>query len=149
MLTDADLSAPIKESDKLVRALEEGCDVAIGSRAVRAQDCDVQQSFHRWFAGRVFNQIIQFVILRGLHDTQCGFKAFRREAAQKLFTLQKEDGFSFDVEVLYLARRLGMKIREVPVMWREAKQSHVRLAQDSVAMLKSVYGIKKRKYVTS
>lgn len=149
LITDTDLSAPIKEVDKLIGALKEGRDVAIGSRAVREQGCDVQQSPRRWFAGRVFNWIVRSTMLPGLWDTQCGFKCFRREAAKKLFSIQKEDGFIFDVEILFLARRLGYKIKEVPVMWRESGSSHVRLARDSTAMLRALSNIKKRKYPIS
>ncbi len=142
LLTDADLSTPIKEVDKLMAALEGGADVAIGSRAVREKDCDVRQSFKRYFAGRVFNIFVKG-LLPDIHDSQCGFKCFKKEVARKLFAEQKLDGFSFDVEVLYLARRHGLKIAEVPVMWSEGAQSKVRLVQDSLRMLKDLFQIKK------
>jgi dolichyl-phosphate beta-glucosyltransferase len=133
-VTDADLSAPIKESDKLLQALAEGVDAAIGSRAVRKAGCDVQQSFKRRLAGRAFNLLVRALALSDCRDTQCGFKCFRREAALKLFGEQRLDGFSFDVEILYLARRRGYRVKEVPVMWREGRESRIRFFRDSLAM---------------
>ena len=142
LLTDADLSSPIKEVDKLIAALEKGAQVACGSRALRAKDCDVQQSFKRQVSGRIFNFFVQSLVLPGVLDSQCGFKCFTREAAQKLFSTQKLDGFSFDVEVLYLARKFGYKIAEVPVMWSQAPESHVSLFRDATRMLKDLFKIK-------
>ena len=143
LLTDADLSAPIKESDLLVAALQKGTDVAIGSRAVRDKDCDVRQSFKRHVSGRIFNFFVQLLVLPGIRDSQCGFKCFTREAAQKLFSAQKLDGFSFDVEVLYLARKFGYKIAEVPVMWSQGADSRVSLLRDPLIMVKDLFKIKK------
>ncbi len=142
LLTDADLSAPIKEVDKLMAALANGADIAIGSRAVRAKDCDVRQSFRRYFAGRVFNVFVRS-LLPGIGDSQCGFKCLKSAAAKKLFSEQKLDGFSFDVEILYLARRHGLRISEVPVMWSEGPESKVKLVSDSLRMLKDLFLIKK------
>lgn len=143
LLTDADLSAPIKESDKLVAALERGSDVAIGSRAVRAPGCDVRQSAKRWFSGRVFNLFTRLLVLPGIRDSQCGFKCFTREAAAKLFAAQKLEGFCFDVELLYLARRAGLQIAEVPVMWSEGADSKIRLVRDSSRMLRDLLRIRR------
>ena len=139
LMTDVDLSSPIKELDKLKKALREGSDIAIGSRALRAPDCDVQQSFKRWLAGRIFNLFVRALVLNGITDTQCGFKCFKKEDAHRLFKLQKLDGFSFDVEVLRLAQKEGLKIKEVPVMWREGKQTRVRLFSDSLRMVKDLF----------
>ncbi len=143
LFSDADLSAPIKEADKLIKALENGADVSIGSRGVRAKDCDVQQSLKRRFSGRVFNLFVRAFVLPDVHDSQCGFKCFTREAVQKLFPQQKLDGFCFDVEVLYLAKRAGLKVVEVPVMWSEGKDSKIRLVRDSIRMVKDMLLIKK------
>ena len=143
LLTDADLSAPIKEVDRLTAALEKGADVAIGSRATGGKDCDVRQSLKRHVSGRIFNFFVQLLVLPGIQDSQCGFKCFTREAAQKLFSAQKLDGFSFDVEVLYLARKSGYKIAEVPVMWSQGPDSRVSLFRDSILMLKDLFKIKK------
>ena len=143
LLTDADLSAPIKESDKLIRALEAGSDVAIGSRALRSKGCDVRQSFKRRFSGRVFNLLVRALVLPDVMDSQCGFKCFTKEAAQRLFSQMKLDGFCFDVEVLYLAKRAGLKVAEVPVMWSEGRDSKIRLVHDSAVMAGDLLKIKK------
>ena len=143
LLTDADLSAPIKESDKLIAVLEKGSDVAIGSRGVREKNGDVRQSFKRRVSGRIFNFFVQLLVLPGIRDSQCGFKCFTAAAAKKLFSAQKLDGFSFDVEILYLARKFGYKIAEVPVMWSQGQDSRVSLFHDSIRMLKDLLRIKK------
>ncbi len=143
LVTDADLAAPIKEADKLLAAIDDGADVAIGSRAVRKEGCDVQQSWRRAFSGRIFNRIVGMLFLKGFKDTQCGFKAFKREAADAVFRAQKLDGFSFDVEILYLALKLGFKVKEVPVMWRAGAQSKVRVLRDSVRMVKDLFLLRK------
>lgn len=143
LLTDMDLSAPIKEADRLIAALEKGPQVAIGSRAVREKDCDVRQSLKRRVSGRIFNFFVQWLVLPGIRDSQCGFKCFTREAAQKIFSTQKLDGFSFDVEILYLARKFGYQIAEVPVMWSQGADSRVSLFRDSIRMLKDLLKIKK------
>lgn len=143
LVTDVDLSSPIKEFNKLLKVLEEGFDIAIGSRALHAPECDVQQSIKRWLAGRIFNLFVQALVLKGISDTQCGFKCFKKDAAHRLFTQQKLDGFSFDVEVLRLARKNGMKVKEVPVMWREGRQTRVRLFLDSYKMVKDLFYLRK------
>ncbi len=143
LLTDADMSSPIKEVDKLIEALEKGHEVAIGSRAIRKKGCDVQQSLKRHISGRIFNAIVQLSVLPGIQDSQCGFKLFTHDACQRLFSVQKLDGFSFDVEVLYLARKFGFKIAEVPVMWSQGEDSKVSLFRDSTRMLKEIFLIRK------
>ena len=143
LVTDADLSAPIKELEKLTAALEEGYDVAIGSRSVHAPGGDVQQTFKRWLAGRIFNIFVQLLALRGISDSQCGFKCFKKEAAQTLFKKQKLDGFSFDVEILRRAQKDGLKIKEVSVMWRQGQATRVRFFQDSLKMLRDLFIIRK------
>ena len=143
LITDADLSSPIKELDKLTKALEEDFDVAIGSRALRSSQCDVQQTFKRWLTGRIFNAFVRVLVLKGISDTQCGFKCFKKEAAHRLFGLQQLDGFSFDVEVLRLAQREGFKIAEVPVMWRQGQQTRVRLFHDSFSMVKDLFHLRR------
>lgn len=144
LITDADLSSPIKEADKLIRELGEGYDVAIGSRAVRETDCDVQESLKRYLSGRVFNLFVRAVALSGFADTQCGFKCFKKAAAKALFEKQTLDGFAFDVEILCLARKNGYKIKEVPVMWRQGKDSRVDLFKDSLSMLHDLFYLRRR-----
>ncbi len=145
LVTDADLSAPIKESQRLLKAIEvDGFDVAIGSRAVHEELVDVQQSFKRKLGGRIFNFFVKSLILQGFRDTQCGFKCFKTSVARILFRQQTLDGFSFDVEILYLAKRAGYRIAEVPVMWREGKDSRVRLARDSARMVRELIKLRRR-----
>lgn len=143
LVTDADLAAPVKEADKLLAALEEGADVAIGSRAIRKDGCDVQQSWQRAFSGRVFNFLVRSLVIKGFRDTQCGFKCFKREAALPLFKAQRLDGFSFDVEILCLAFGQGLKVKEVPVMWRAGEKSKVRLFKDSFRMVRELFFLRK------
>lgn len=143
LMTDVDLSSPIKESDKLVEALDAGHDIAIGSRAVRKKGADVRQSFRRHVSGRLFNFFVKRLVTPDFQDTQCGFKCFKREAAQALFSEQKLDGFAFDVEILYLAKKKGFKVAEVPVMWSQGHDSKVNVFKDSIVMVGDLMKIRK------
>lgn len=118
LMTDADLSTPIEDLPRLEAAIEQGCGVAIGSRAVRGANVEVPQGGLREGAGRAFNLLVRAVALPQIQDTQCGFKLFTAEAAQAAFAQARLDGFAFDVEALFLARRAGIRIAEVPVTWR-------------------------------
>jgi len=135
VVMDADLSAPLEEIAKLRAGLAEGYDVAIGSRRLAGSDVQVRQPWLRELAGRGFSRLVSLCFLPGIHDSQCGFKAFRRPAAMALFARQRLDGYAFDVEVLWLARRLGYRVVEVPIVWRNDPQSHLRLVTDSLGML--------------
>lgn len=118
LFTDADLSAPIEELDKLVRAVSSGSyDVAIGSRALDRSLIGVHQPWFRETMGRIFNLAVRLTTGLPFSDTQCGFKLFRREAAHKIFSRQLLERFGFDVEILYLAKKLGFRVVEVPVRW--------------------------------
>lgn len=143
LVTDADLSTPVKESHKLIQAIDAGCDGAIGSRALRSPGADVQQSLKRRVSGRIFNGFVRAIALGGYHDTQCGFKCFKNETAKALFSASKVDGFSFDVEVLALAKKSGFTIKEVPVMWRQGRRSSVSLVRDSLGMVKDLFRIRR------
>jgi glycosyltransferase involved in cell wall biosynthesis len=130
LFTDADLSSPIEELDKLQQAIERtGAEVAIGSRALDRSLVAVHQSATREFAGRVFNAIMR--LLTGLRyaDTQCGFKLYASSAARRIFSRQQLDGFGFDVEDLFIARMLGIKAVEVPVRWANVEGTKVSLAK--------------------
>jgi dolichyl-phosphate beta-glucosyltransferase len=135
LFTDADLSAPIAEAAKLRAKLADGYEVAIGSRRLEHSDVQIRQPWLRGLAGRAFTGFVSASLLPGIHDSQCGFKAFQRQAAEAIFRLQRLDGFGFDVEVLWLARRLGYRVVEVPVVWRDDPESHIRLVRDSLGML--------------
>jgi dolichyl-phosphate beta-glucosyltransferase len=125
LMTDADLSTPIEDVGLLRRRLDDGYDVAIGSRAVTGANVEVHQPWYREAAGRTFNRLVRALALPGLYDTQCGFKLWRGEAAVRAFSLARLDGFSFDVEVLFIARRQGARIAEVPVTWRNDAATRV------------------------
>jgi dolichyl-phosphate beta-glucosyltransferase len=128
LFTDADLSAPIEELDKLSAAIEQsGADGAIGSRALNRKLVGKRQSAFREFSGRVFNFAMRLVTGLPYRDTQCGFKVFSRHAAQAVAARQQSDGFGFDVEILYIARKHGFRIVEVPVRWFNAEGTKVSL----------------------
>ena len=130
LYTDADLSAPIEDTVLLYRAaVESGAAIAIGSRAIDRSMVTVHQSSFREWSGRAFNVVMRLVTGLKFRDTQCGFKLYRRDAAQAIFPRQKLDGFSFDVEDLYLAKRAGLKAVEVPVHWANVEGTKVSLAQ--------------------
>jgi glycosyltransferase involved in cell wall biosynthesis len=133
--TDADLSSPIAELPKLLDPIRRGeCDIVIGSRAVDRSLIGEHQSLWRELAGRTFNLIMRFIIGLSFKDTQCGFKAYRHQAVLPIFELQQIKRFSFDVEVLYLAQKRGLRIKEVPVVWNHAEGSRVHMVKDSLRM---------------
>jgi len=136
LLTDADLSAPIEELDKLWNAAAQArATVAIGSRALDRALIGVRQPTFRDFSGRFFNLVMRAVTGLPFHDTQCGFKLFEAAAAREIFSRQRLDGFGFDVEVLYIARLLGCQCLEVPVRWNDVAGSKVSLMRGLGAFL--------------
>ena len=135
LMTDADLSTPIEELDRLEAELDRGWDVAIGSRAVAGARVEVHQPAYREAMGRVFNVLVQVLLLPGLADTQCGFKLFTAGAADTAFGACRLDGFCFDVEALYVARLRGLRIAEVPVVWRNDAATRVSLGGGGTAFL--------------
>jgi dolichyl-phosphate beta-glucosyltransferase len=134
LLTDADLSTPIEEFEKLVPWIQRGYDIAIGSRGMKKSEIILRQPWHRRTMGRVFNLLVKILILSDFSDTQCGFKLFRSEAATRIFRLSKIDGFAFDVEVLFIAKKMGYKIKEVPVRWIDSPRSKVSALRDPFRM---------------
>lgn len=142
LFTDADLSTPIEELEKLTRALAQAHDIAIGSRAVRDSEVRIHQNFLRESMGKTFNWIARALSFSGLQDSQCGFKAFRRDVAKSVFGRQKLNGFCFDAEILFLAQRMGYRIKEVGVRWENSPQSKVRIVRDSLAMLIDLFRIR-------
>jgi dolichyl-phosphate beta-glucosyltransferase len=134
IFSDADLSAPIEEVPKLLQALANGTDIAIGSRWLRSELQTQRQALHRQVFGRIFNLLLRVTL--GLHfrDTQCGFKAFRRRAAQTIFPLQRIERWGFDPEILFLARKLGFSVREVPVAWGHSGDTRIHPLVDGTRM---------------
>ena len=141
LFTDADLSAPIEEADKLVDALQH-FDVAIGSRAVNRTLITVHESRFREFAGIIFNKIVRFILWLPFVDTQCGFKAFVRERCRVLFEQQTIERFGFDPELLYLARHHGLRAVEIPVRWGHSPATKVNMLRDSLQMFLDVFLIR-------
>ena len=135
LIYDADGSTPIEEIHRLIPELEKGADVIIGSRAIPSTEVVLKTRFYRKLLGRLFNYAINILIVPDIYDTQCGFKLFRNSAAQKLFPMQRSNGFSFDFELLFLARCLGYRIREVAVNWHHEDGSKVLLLRDGPKML--------------
>jgi glycosyltransferase involved in cell wall biosynthesis len=136
LYTDADLSAPIEELEKLCRAArEQNAGIAIGSRAVDRSLVEVHQPALRELSGRCFNLVMRLVTGLPFRDTQCGFKLYRADAARQVFSRQKQDGFSFDVEDLLIAKKLGVRTVEVPVRWSNVEGTKVRLSQGIMSFL--------------
>lgn len=142
LFTDADLSTPIEEIDKLVYYLKDGYQVAIGSRALPDSEIKIYSAWYRQLMGKVFNKIIRLVLSLDYYDTQCGFKCFKRVAAQEIFKSLKISRFSFDVEILFIAKLLGFRIKEVPVCWYNSPESKVKLLKDSSRMFWDVLKIR-------
>lgn len=143
IFTDADFSTPIYEIEKIIYSLKNNYDIVIGSRALDYDLVKEHQPFYREFMGKTFNKFVQLMVIKGIKDTQCGFKGFTAEAAENIFSKAKIDGFSFDVEALYLARKAGYKIDEVPVEWYNDDRSKVNPITDSISMLLEIMKIKK------
>jgi dolichyl-phosphate beta-glucosyltransferase len=142
LVTDADLSTPIEELEKLEAALKAGAGVAIGSRSVKGSRIEVQQPIYRVLMGKAFNLIVQIALLPGIWDTQCGFKLFRADVAQPVFAALTTDGFGYDPEVLFLAKRRGVRIAEVPVVWRNSAPTKVMAIRSSFDMFKHVVRVR-------
>ena len=141
LFTDADLSAPIAEADKLLAALADH-DVAIGSRAMDRSLISVRQSLFREYAGIIFNFIVRAILRLPFVDTQCGFKAFRRERCRVIFEQQRIERFGFDPEILYLARHHGLSSAEIPVRWAHSPATKVSMWRDSIQMFLDVFVIR-------
>jgi glycosyltransferase involved in cell wall biosynthesis len=138
MFTDADLSAPMEEAERLFAAIRDGADVAIGSRWLEKQRQTIHQPLYRRFFGRCFNWVTRLMMGLPFKDTQCGFKAFHRQAAQVIFRLQRIERWGFDPEILFIAQKLGYEIREVPVTWGHDERSRMSYLKDGMKMLEEM-----------
>ena len=140
-LCDADLSMPIEQLERFLPPQLTGCDIAIGSREAPGAR-RFEEPRHRHLMGRLFNDMTRTLAVRGISDTQCGFKCFRGHAADLLFSLQRVPGFGFDVEVLFLAQRMGLRMVEVPIDWYYRAESKVRPLRDGLAMNRDILGVR-------
>jgi dolichyl-phosphate beta-glucosyltransferase len=142
LFTDADLSAPIEEAVKLIDALNRGADIAIDSRWARSELQTRRQSLARQVLGRVFNSLLQVLLSLKFKDTQCGFKAFRRETARALFPLQRIEGWGFDTEILFLAKKSAFRVAEVPVVWGHDSRTRIKPLRDGWRMVAEMLRIR-------
>ncbi len=138
MFTDADLSAPIPEAQRLFDAIAQGADIAIGSRWLATSRQTHRQPLYRQIFGRCFNMLTRAVMRLPYADTQCGFKAFTRSAAQTVFQLQTIERWGFDPEILFIARKRGFRVTEVPVSWAHDARSRISYLRDGLQMLKEL-----------
>jgi dolichyl-phosphate beta-glucosyltransferase len=138
MFTDADLSAPIEEAEGLFEALRQGADIAIGSRWLERTRQTIRQPLYRQLFGRCFNAVTRTVMGLPFADTQCGFKAFTRAAAQTVFQLQTIERWGFDPEILFIALKRGFKIVEVPVSWAHDERTRMSYLKDGMRMLEDI-----------
>ncbi len=142
---DADLSTPLSEIPKVIGAIANGeVDIAIGSRALDRNLIGIRQPWRREQAGRVFNLLVRVATGLPFWDTQCGFKAFRLDVCRPILEAARVRGFAFDVELLYLAQRAGLRIREIPGRWNHAEGSNVSFFRDSLRMLREVIALRKQ-----
>ena len=142
LMTDADLSTPITELDKLMHQLDTDFDAAIGSRALKGSRVVISQPGLRKYGGKLFNLLVRCILPLPFKDTQCGFKLFDRKACLKVFEAMRLDGFSFDVEAMYLAVSNGLRVSEVAVDWYNSEETKVNFARDSVRMLRDVVKVR-------
>ena len=142
MFTDADLSSPMEEAVRLFSAIRQGSDIAIGSRWLERKRQTIQQPLYRRFFGRCFNAVTRTVMNLPFADTQCGFKAFTRQAAQTVFQLQRIERWGFDPEILFIAIKRGYSIREVAVTWGHDERSRISYLKDGLKMLEELLYIR-------
>jgi dolichyl-phosphate beta-glucosyltransferase len=141
VMCDADLSMPASELPKLLAPLAAGADVALATREGTGAR-RIGEPYLRHLMGRVFNTLVRLLAVPGLHDTQCGFKAFTAASAEALFGRSTVDGFGFDVEVLYLARKLRLRLVEVPIAWYYQASSRVSPLRDTIRMIRDVLRVR-------
>lgn len=134
LFSDADLSTPIEEIEKFMPFFDNGYDVVIGSRGLPVSDIQVRQVWYREWMGKKFGVLVRLLAVPGIRDSQCGFKCFTKLSAEKIFPRQRLSGFCFDVELLFISRKLNLRIKEVPVCWRNSPASRVKPFIDPVNM---------------
>ncbi len=142
MFTDSDLSAPMEEAGRLFAAIEAGADIAIGSRWLESGRQTHRQPLYRQIFGRCFNLVTRMMMRLPFADTQCGFKAFTRDAARTVFGLQTIERWGFDPEILFIALKHGLKVKEVAVSWAHDERSRMSYLKDGMQMLKELATIR-------
>ena len=142
LFTDIELETPIEDVERLFYWFYQGYDIVIGSRHTFDPSVKVENQIERKVLSNIFNGIIKTIALHGFNDTQCNFKAFKKEAAKTLFSHQKLDSMSFDIEILYLAVRFGFLCKEVAVNWKHTPKNKSGLIEDSMKMFKDIIHIK-------
>jgi len=142
LISDADMSTPIEEVERLIPFIRRGFDIVIGSRGLEESDIIVRQPWYRQNMGKIFNLIVRVLVIGGIRDTQCGFKLFKGDVSRTLFAKSRIDGFSFDVEILVLAKNEGYQIKEVPVRWVNSPNSKVKLMRDPIRMFLELFKIR-------
>ena len=147
LVSDADLSTPIEEIEKLLVPYDQGYDVVIGSRALKESDIAVRQPWWRELMGKTFNVFVRLLFSVDFKDTQCGFKLFRGDTGRKIFRTALIDRFAYDVEILCLVRKAGLGIKEVPIRWLNSPASKVNPVKDSLQMFKDLIKMKLRNLV--
>ncbi len=143
LFSDADLSTPIEHTADLMAAIGAGADIAIGSRVAPGADIEVHQPFLREMAGRMFSVVQRGILGSGIKDTQCGFKMFTREAVELVFPHQRLERWAFDAELIFIALRLGLRVVEVPVHWRNDAESKVSALTDGTQMVADLAAIRR------
>jgi glycosyltransferase involved in cell wall biosynthesis len=142
LFSDADLSSPIEEAPKLLAALDQGADIAIGSRWLRSETQTQRQPLHRQLFGRIFNLLLRLTLGLKFKDTQCGFKAFKQPAARAIFPLQKIERWGFDPEILFLARKFSFKVKEIPVVWGHSGGTRINPLVDGARMFQEMLRVR-------
>jgi dolichyl-phosphate beta-glucosyltransferase len=141
LFSDSDLATPIQELKKFMKLIK-NFDIVIASRNLKESNIKIKQPFHRKVIGKIFPFLVKLLALRGFKDTQCGFKLFKTNIAKKIVSLQTFNRFSFDVEILYIAKKLGYTIKEAPVVWIDKEGSKVNPIKDSIRMLIDLFKIR-------
>lgn len=141
LFSDADLSTPIEELDKF-KPYAGSHEVMIGSRCLAQSKIALHQPFYRELPGKIFGKMVKLICLKEITDSQCGFKLFSRNAAQKIFSKQTINRFGFDVEILYLAKKYGYSLKEIPITWTNDRQTRLNLFTDSISMFKDIIKIR-------
>ncbi len=143
LFTDADLSTPIEEVGKMLLYLQNGYNITLGSRSLKESKVIIRQNILRQSMGKIFNKLVRLFLNIKYSDTQCGFKCFDRKAVDMIFPILKIMDFSFDVEILYLAQKLGLNVIEIPVRWKNVEDSKVNIIKDSIKMLYNLTRIRR------